>query len=257
MSIFKMRQAQTYRNEETGGEGSSGGSGGTSIDLNNPDIQKVIQAKIDEEVKGLKSKNSEVIGKLKAAQEQMKQFEGLDVEKLKGLQKQLESNEELRLRGEGKVDELIERRVELLRKDKDAEIAARDSKLQEYENILKQKEENLRKLAVDSTIQQAYGLLDFEPSALDDVIRVARDVFIMDEHGDVVPRDAKGNIIFSKDGKSPITTKEWLELQAERKPYLRRPSKGGGAQGNKTGARAFSDLSSTGKIAEGLKQLGM
>jgi hypothetical protein len=79
----------------------------------------------------------------------------------------------------------------------------------------------------------------------------------MDEHGDVVPRDAKGNIIFSKDGKSPITTKEWLELQAERKPYLRRPSKGGGAQGNKTGARAFSDLSSTGKIAEGLKQLGM
>lgn len=255
MSIFKMRSAQMYRNEAT--DGTEGGAGGGSVDLSNPEIQALIQAKIDQEVAGLKKKNSELIGKVKESQEVVKQFEGLDVGVLKNLQKQMQENEEMRLLAEGKTEEVVTRRVELLKKDYDNQVGALKAAIEERDSILKQKEENLRKLAVDGTVREAYMGLGFEPTALDYVIREARDTFIMDEHGDVVPRDAKGQVIFSKDGKNPITTNEWLMLMAEKKPFLRGTSKGAGAQGNKSGSRNFSELSSTGKIAEGLKALGM
>ena len=88
------------------------------------------------------------------------------------------------------------------------------------------------------------------------MIRNARDVFVMDEDGKVIPRDSSGNIIFSKDGNSPIDAKGWLELEAETKHYLRRQSKGAGASGSKGSAGNLDKMSSTGKIAEGLKNLG-
>jgi hypothetical protein len=260
MFIRKMGQAQKYRAEADDGSKGGAGGGGISVQemLNNPEIQKAIQDKLDAEVQGLKTKNSEVIGKLKEAQDKMKQFDGLDVEQLKNLQKQMLENEEMRLLAEGKTEEVVTRRVELLKRDYEQQLTARDGKLSEYEQILKQKEENLRKLVVDGTVREAYVKMDFEPAALEDVIRSARDVFIMDESGKVVPRDANGNMIFSKDGKTPIDALGWLELQAERKPYLRRPSKGAGA-GNKSysGSGNFDRLSSTGKIAEGLRGLRM
>lgn len=263
-----MGQAQKY--QAKAGDGSEGGAGGASggseggasggsaggIDLNSPEIQKAIQDRIEAEVSGLKKKNSELIGAEKKLKEQMAQFEGLDVENLKNLQKQMQENEEMRLLAEGKTEEVVARRVDLLKRDYEQQLQARDGKISEYENALKQKEENLRKLVVDGTIREAYVQMDFEPTALADTIRNARDVFIMDESGKVVPRDENGNILFAKDGKSTLDAQSWLELQAERKPYLRRPSKGSGA-GNKGGGNiAIDRLSSTGKIAEGLKNMG-
>jgi hypothetical protein len=254
----KMGQAQKYRDEADDGTKGGAGGGAGGIDLNSPEIQKAIQAKVDESVLGLKNKNAEVIGKLKEAQEKMKQFEGVDFEKLKNLQIQMDNNEEMRLLAEGKTEEVVTRRVELLKRDYESQITARDGKLSEYEQVLKQKEENLRKLLVDGTIREAYIQLDFEPAALEDVTRSARDVFIMDENGNVVPRDANGNMIFSKDGTTPINAAQWLELQAERKTYLRRASKGGGA-GTNRGSYGVdkSKMTSTQKIAQGLRDQGL
>lgn len=256
--MFKMPKAMKYRDENKGdGSDAGGGSGGSKVDLNNPEIQAAIQAKIDEEVKGLKNKNSEVIGKLKEAQEKMKQFDGLDVERLKNLQKQFEQNEEMQLLAEGKTEEVVNRRVELLKKDHNQQIEMLKTEISKYTDTLKQKDEHLRKLAVDSSVQHAYMALNFDPAALDDVIRIARDTFIMGEEGEVVPRDAKGNVLYGRDGKSVIGISEWLTVLADKKPYLRGVSKGGGAQGTKSGTRTFGDRSATGKIASGLTRLGM
>lgn len=256
MSIFKMRQAQQYRDEE-GGNGNNSGGGG-SVDLSAPEIQAAIQAKIDAEVAGLKKKNSELIGDQKKLKETLAQFDGLDLNQIKNLQKRMEEDLDLKLIAEGKVDEVVNRRVELLKKDHNRQIDALKANLDEKDQVLKKKAETIRKLAVDGNVREVYSTLDFEPAALDDVIRVARDVFVMDDDGKVVPKDAEGNTLYSKDGKSQLTMQEWLVLMAEKKPYLRRASKGAGAQGNKgSGNRNFADLSSTGKIAEGLKKMGL
>ena len=54
MFIRKMGQAQKYRDEATDGQGGDGSAGGSGIDLNNPEIQKILQSKVDEQVQGLK-----------------------------------------------------------------------------------------------------------------------------------------------------------------------------------------------------------
>ena len=255
--LVKRPVAFGAEGEGGAGEDGEGGTGG-AVDVNellqNPDIQKFIQAKLDSEVAGLKNKNTELLDKMKKSNEQLKQFEGLDVERLKALQKQMEENEEMRLLSEGKTEEVVNRRVELLKKDYDQQITMREAKLQEYNDLVKQKDEKLRELIVDGAVREAYVGLDFEPTAMDDVIRNARDIFILGEDGKVVPRDRDGNIIFSKDGKTPIDAKGWLETQAEKKPYLRRASRGAGAVGSKGGTTHNDVTTSVGKIAEGLRK---
>jgi len=242
------------------GDAGNGDAGNTGADintlLNDPAIQAAIQARLDEEVAGLKKKNDELIDKQKKAKDQLKQYEGLDVDRLRTLQKQLENDEEMRLLSEGKVDEVVTRRVELLKKDYEQQIGNLTNIISGHETTIKGKDEKLRELIVDGAVREAYISLDFEPAAMDDVIRTARDIFILGEDGKVIPRNKEGAIIFSKDGKTPIDAKGWLETQADRKPYLKRTSKGAGAQGSKGGASTHDATTSVGQIANGLKKLG-
>lgn len=258
MSIFKMRQAQMYRNEA--GDGTEGGAGGgSSVDVNDPKIQAILQAEIEKTVSGLKKKNQELIEKEKKHREQLSQFEGVDVEKFKTLQKQIETNEEMRLLSEGKTEEVVARRVEAMKRDYDAQIAAREAKMSEYEVTLKKKEEKLAELVIDGQLREAYVALDFEPSALDFVLMQGRQVFIMDESGKAVPRDDHGNLIFGKDGKTPISAREYLEGLADKKSFLRKPSKGAGASPNNRSSSGLdpSKMNSTERITEGLRKRGL
>ena len=157
---------------EGDGEGGTGdgegGTGGVDIDqlMQSPEVQAVIQARLDAETEGLKNKNSELIAKQKTLKEKLGNVEGLDIERLKTLQKQMDENEELRLLSEGKTEEVVNRRVELLKKDYDQQIAALTGKIQEYDGLVKNKDDKLRELVIDGTIREAYVGLDFEPAAM-------------------------------------------------------------------------------------------
>ena len=268
-----MGQARKYRVE---GDGDS--SGGTSIQdaLNSPagkaaleaalqartskEVEAQLAAKVAEEVAGLKKKNNELIAAEKKLKEQLSKFDsGVDAEKINQLQAEIRASEEKRLLAEGKVEEVAKMRVEAAKKDADAALAARDVKIAEYQEAHKVKDERLAKLMIDGQIREAYITLDFEPTALDDVIRSGREMFRMNEKGEAEPRDATGNLIFGKDGKTPLSATEWLETQAEKKPYLRRASVGGGAGSNRNGNKGYdaAKATPTQKIAEGLKTLGI
>lgn len=243
-----------FQNEENGKDG-----GGSGIDLNSPEIKAAIEAaaaaKTEQEVAGLKAKNAELIGKLKATPK----LDQAELDKLMEMKKNIEANEEMKLLAEGKLEEVLKKRTEARDRDFAAQLAARDSKLNEYESIVKAKDERLKALAIDGSIRAAYAELDFEPAAMDDILLQARTMFHMDEDGNVAPRDADGVLRMGKDGRTPLSAKEWLEGLAEKKPYLRRASKGSGAAPAKGGTRGFdaSKATSTQLIAEGLRQKGL
>ena len=265
-------QARKYRDEND-----NGGTGGVSIQdaLNSPagvaaleaalqartakEVEIQLAAKVAEEVAGLKKKNSDLIATEKKLKEQLANVQVGDVTQIKKLQAEIQASEEKRLLAEGKVEEVAAARAEAAARDANAALAARDAKLSEYEKSVKEKDERLAKLVIDGQIREAYITLDFEPAALDDVIRSGRDVFQMNDNGEAEPRDSKGNLIFGKDGKTPISASEWLEAQAEKKTYLRRASSGAGAGANRDAksSKGFdsSKATSTQKIAEGLRQL--
>lgn len=256
MLLKNVGQAQTYQ-EENNGEGGASGNGELNIQdiLNNPEVKAAMQAQLDSEVSGLKGKNTELLKKMKVASEQNKLYEGIDLEKVQTLQKQIDENEEMRLLSEGKTEEVVARRVENMQRDHESTLTALNGKITDLETFLKGKEEDLTKLVIDGQIREAYVNLDFEPSAMDDTIRNGREVFVMGDDGKAVPRDSSGNIIFGKDGKSPLTAAEWLDGVADTKKYLRRESKGSGAQGSgrPSGEVDTSKMSSTQRIAHGLR----
>lgn len=255
--LFKnLAEGRKYFNE-AGDDGSKdgGNKGGFNLQeaLNNPEIQKAIQSRLDQEVSGLKSKNEELLGKLKKLK-----VEPEEIDRLLELKKKVDANEEMKLLSEGKLEEVLGRRTEAMKRDAEANISARDNKIKELDEAIKSKNEKLASLIIDGQVREAYIGLDFEPAAMDDILRLGRDIFQMDETGKAVPRDGNGNLIFGKDGKTPITASEWLEGLADKKPYLRRQSKGGGAQNNRgSGNLDVSKMNSVQKIAHGLKELGM
>ena len=277
MLYMKMGQARKYR-DEAGDDGDDSGDSGKQKDttenktpsiqeiLNTPEAQKFLQDAVNKEVDGLKKKNGELLEKLTKSKELTKKFEGLDVEKLQALSVQMEQNEELRLFAEGKHDEVVNRRLERFKVDMQNQLDARDNivkeretKLSELENALKQKDLKLTQMLVDGNVREAYIGLDYEPAAMDDVLRLAHEVFKVEDDGKVVPRDAQGNMILGKDGKA-ISPKDWLVELVEKKPYLQRPSKGGGAGGSGNGRNTITDTSkmkSTDMIAAGLAAGGL
>ena len=257
--LYNKRKAFGFRFQDDADDGTKGGAGG-EIDLNSPEVKAAIEAaaaaKTEAEVAGLKAKNQELIGKLKAAGPKIDQAE---LDKLMEMKKKIDANEEMKLLAEGKLEEVLKKRTEARDRDYMAQLEARDAKLNEQEATIKAKDERLKALAIDGNIRSAYAELDFEPAALDDILLQARTMFHMDEDGNVAPRDADGVLRMGKDGRTPLSAKEWLEGLVEKKPYLRRQSAGGGAKPNfKGGTKGFdaSKASSTQLIAEGLRQRG-
>lgn len=258
MFIKKYAGQARLMDEANAGDGQGSSTGGSGIDFNDPKVKEVLEARLEQEVSGLKNKQSELLEKLKKAKEDLGKFEGVDVEELRKLKQTLESNEEMKLLAEGKAEEVVTRRVEAMRRDWEDKISARDEKLSELESLLKEKDERLAGLLIDGSVREAYIELGYEPTALDDVLLHARTVFKMDENGSPVPRDGNGSVIFGKDGKTPITQKEWLEGLAVKKPYLKQASKGVGTSPSRFGSGTFdkSTASSKALYAEGLKKLG-
>lgn len=108
-------------------DGSQGGGGGT------PEITPEIQAIIDKQVSGLKAKNSELLGKLKEQNDNLKRFDGIDPDAVRGILKRFENDEEAKLIADGKIDEVINKRTERLRNDVDKQLKEANSRVERAE----------------------------------------------------------------------------------------------------------------------------
>lgn len=226
--------------------------------LNSAEIQTEVQKKLEAETKGLKDSKSQILNELKQAKEAAKLWEGYDHEQIETIMNRIQNDEETRLMSEGKLDEVLARRTESMKRDYEQRIQVTEAKLNEYDSTLKQKDEKLASLVIDGQIREAYVGLGFEPSAMQHILRQGRDVFKMDENGRAVPRDSEGNILFGKDGKSQMSATEWLEKLADEQKFLRPASSGAGASHSGRGA-GFDASTATPrqKIAEGLRKRGI
>lgn len=69
------------------------------------------------------------------------------------------------------------------------------------------------------------------PNATRAILREAYDLFSVDEHGELVAKDRRGNILYGTDGATSLTPKEWLKNLEESSPFFFKSSQGGGAGG--------------------------
>lgn len=190
---------------------------------------------LEQETSGLKSKNSELLGKLKTAQGDLdsfkSQFDGLDIEAVKAIVSKAGQDEETRLIAEGKIDEVVSRRTERLRGDLEKQLQAERDRADKAETFANQFKDRVLSDSIREAASKAGALAE----ASDDIILRARSVFSLNEDGVPVAVDKDGQVIYGKDGKTPLSPLEWAEGLRESASHLWPRTQGAGQVGDKGG----------------------
>ncbi|MCO7515718.1 hypothetical protein NJF44_10655 [Pseudomonas guariconensis] len=194
-----------------------------------------VQKFLDGEVSGLKSKNTELIGSNKAIKAELDklkgQFDGLDIEAVKGLLAKAGQDEETKLIAEGKLDEVISRRTERLRSDLDKQVKAANERAEKAEAFAAKYSDKVLADSIRAAAIKAGAL----PEAAEDIILRARGTFKLSEDGEPIATDRDGEVIYGKDGKTPLSPLEWAESLRETASHLWPRAQGAGQTGDNGG----------------------
>ena len=188
------------------------------IDFNNPKIQ----AYLEEQTKGLKTKNSELLGKFGELKDFKQKFEGVDVDQILQFAEKAKQDELTKKLSEGKFDEVLAQKTDLMRSDFEQKLSEQTSRAQTLESKV-----------LNGFIATYAAQAGVQPEAIDLVNMLAQSQFKLDANGDPVAVNAQGEVINGKDGKTPLTVTDWLASLRETKPILWGTPQGSSAPGNK------------------------
>lgn len=152
-------------------------------DLTNPELQQAISQAVAKRVEGLKAKNAELVEKLRINQGKLAPWEGLDPQHVKTVMQRLNENEDARLIAEGRIDEVVSRRVDateqrLAQVQRDAETASQEAAHYRRHYIAS---------SVDNAVANTlHGLHD---GALSSAQLMVRDWFTVDSNGAINPTE--------------------------------------------------------------------
>ncbi|EMK1731260.1 hypothetical protein V8N76_004566 [Salmonella enterica] len=228
---------------EGGGEG--GGNGGGEVTIT-PEMEQIIAARVSEQVTGLKTKNTELLGTIRQQKDQLSRFDGIDPDAVRSILQRFSDDEEARLIADGKIDEVLNKRTERLRADVDKQIKAANDKAEKAESFANRFRGRVLGDAIRAAALKAGAL----PEATEDIILRSKGTFSLNDDGEAVAVDANGEAVFGKDGKTPLTPMEWAESLKESAPHLFPRAEGTGAGGHKptgSGALKRSEMSAAEK----------
>lgn len=179
-------------------------------------------------------------------QQQLDKLKDVDPVKYAELIKLQQEVEEGQLIKAGKLEEAVNLRVTNMKKDLETQLNGAQTALQQANS-------QLAVLMIDNAVRQEAVKNGALPTALDDVVLRARTVYSM-EKGQPVPKDDKGQIIYGKDGQTPMSMADWLVSLKKNAPHLFAGSQGSGAGGGRgtPGGTDTSKLTPSQKIALGL-----
>lgn len=198
-------------------------------------IRKVhdgVQAKVDEAVAGLKTKNEELLGEKKKIQERLAQFSEItDPEEAKKALKFLNESEDAQLIRDGRVDELIGKKtasMQLEHKQKLEEVTAKLEDISKEATTYKSRYE--RKL-MDDALRESALRAGIRTEAISDVLLRGSQLFTLGKDGSLEARNEKGELRKNSEG-SVITPAVWLEELKASAPHYWPSSDGAGALGS-------------------------
>jgi hypothetical protein len=208
--------------EEGGGEGGDGGNGGGSQGVTfTPEQQAVFDTRMAEAVTGLKSKNTELLGKFKESSDRLKSFDGIDPDAVRGILSKFANDEEAQLIAKGDIDTVLNKRAERMKSGFEKEVqTARDEATRQTARTDKFASRVLKGEVVGAASEAGVHKYAME----DAMLAAARD-FELDDDGNPIAREGK----YGKDGK-PLTLKEWFgDMKDSRPHWFPATGSGGGA----------------------------
>ncbi len=223
MLNWKHKHARLRAPEpDDAGNGGGGGGGGD-------DVQAKISAAVDAAVAGLKSKNSELLGKLKESTETLKRYEGIDPDAVRSILKRFTDDEEAALIAKGQVDTVLAKRTERMKADFDKQLAAAKAEAEAFGK----RATAFQQRVLDNEIRAAAAKAGIHQHAIDDALFRGRAMFSLSDDGSAVALGDDGRPVLGKDGKTPFSPLEWLESMKDKAPHwFPAQASGGGASGS-------------------------
>lgn len=186
---------------------------------------------------------------LEKAVNELKQFEGVDLEQIKVIQAKAKAMEEKQLIEAGDIDQIVNERVKPIVESANKE----KSDLQESLNMVNRQ---LGILKIDNRASELAVSAGVEKSALPDVITRANRTFKIVE-GKTKALDGEGKPVYGPDGITPMNLdNQWMDSLKQDAPHLFRPAQGTGNEpgsGSRPGGGTDpGKMSAVQKIGEGL-----
>lgn len=187
---------------------------------------------------------------LEKAMEELKQFEGVDLEQIRLVQEKAKAMEEKQLIEAGDIDKIVEERVKPI-------VTQINSEKSDLQNSLEMVNRQLGILKIDNRASELAVAAGVEKSALPDVITRANRTFKIVE-GKTKAMDAEGKPVYGADGITPMSLdNQWMDSLKQDAPHLFRPAQGTGNEpgsGSRPGSGGDpSKMSAVQKINEGLE----
>jgi len=152
-----------------------------------------------------------------------------DPEKAAEALKKLQELEDKNLLDEGKVDELVAKRVERMKVDYENQIKAFNNTLETSKQETEKLNSRLSEVLIDNALREAAVKAKVRPTAIADALLRGKQVFRLQD-GVPTPLNTSGEVVFGKDPNKPMTMAEWLESLTQEAPHLFEGSSGGGAR---------------------------
>lgn len=187
-----------------------------------------------EDTSGLKSALQKERETAKAERQRAKEledkFKDIDPERVREMMAKFDKDGEAKLISEGKIEELVTKRIEKQR----AELMKQLETANSQTAAEKARTAKFSQRVLDNNIRAAAAKAGLHTGAVEDALFRARAMFSIDDDGNAIQLDENGNMVLGKDGKTPFTPAEWLEGMKETAPHwFPAGSAGGGAAGNR------------------------
>lgn len=177
--------------------------------------------------------NIELKKKIEHLENTVKEFDGIDPKKVREAQKKLQEIEDGKLLEEGKVEELVNQRIDRMSNEYKNQINTLSARAETAEKIASTYKNQLTNIAVDNGISKAISeVATPRKGALTDILGRAKQIWTAGEDGQLVAKDSSGNIIYGKEGKNPLSPQEYITSLSQEAPFLFEQSSGGGASGS-------------------------
>lgn len=223
-------------------EGAKGG-----IDFNDESIQakirEIVDTKVAEEVSGLKNVNQSLKDEKKKLKEKLDKvkeesdkfssiFEqtGIDQETATKLLMQVSKDEEARLVAEGKFDEVLNKRVGLLKSEHSSQLSNQEKIIGELKSQVDSLQTKINTDMVTNEVRKAAAKVGVESFAIEDALLYCQNNFTIEEDRMVCYEN--GEKVYGSDGVTPISVEEYLNGKRESKPHWFSKPVGGGAMGS-------------------------
>ncbi len=211
-------------------------------------IKNLFAGQLATQTEGLSANKEGIVGEKRALAVKLSSLEGrvegLDLDSVQEIPSRIDNDAEDTLIKDGKIDEVVAKRVEraIAEARKDGE--AIQKKLDEALEGSTAKDTKIHKLVVESELRRVAATVGIADTAVDDFVARGRATFSAFEHegNDIaVQLDSEGSPVRGKDGKTPLMPAEWAEGLRENAPHLWPASSGGGSQGGGQGPKSADD----------------